>query len=136
MKYSLLKIWLMVTIALALGATIIRLVWEVTVNPSAGTLSVVIPIILAILGSYAFLAYLAIKPNLKKLKSLPVVIWVTVMTTAALIGGVIHFTRFILSPGADPTLSLIIAVLLLLATISACFLVLWVIWSSWKARGS
>ena len=135
MKYLPLKIWFMVSVMLALGAVIVRLVWEVTESPSAGTLAVIILVILAILGTYALLVYLTIKHNLEKLQSLPVVIWITVMATAGTIGGAIHFIRFVPSPEAYAPLSVVIASLLLLALISGYFLLLCVIWYFWKNRG-
>lgn len=134
MKYLPLKIWLVVPVTLALGALIIRLVWEITVNQSAGTLTVVILLMLLLLGAYVLFIYFIIKPDLKKLKSLPVAIAVTVMATAGLISGIIHFIRYVPSPLATEPLSLVIATLLLLAGISAYFLLLWVIWSVWKSR--
>ena len=134
MKYLPLKIRFMVPVTLALGALIIRLVWEITVNQSAGTLTVVILLMLAFLGAYALLIYFTIKPNLKKLTSLPVVILVAVMATAGLISGIIHFIRYVPSPEAPEPLSVVIATLLLLAGISAYFLLLRIIWSVWKTR--
>jgi len=136
MKYLPLKIWFMVTFTLALGAVIIRLVWEVMDTPSAGTLAVIIPVILAILGFHALLVRLTIRPNLEKLKILPVRILVTVMATAGVISGIIHFIRFVPSPEAAEPLSVVIAVLLLLALIGGYLLLLWVVWSFWKARES
>ena len=136
MKYLPLKIWFIVTVTLAFGAVIIRLIWELTFNPSAGTLIVIILLILAILAFHTLLIYLTIKPDLKKLKSLPVGVLVAVMATAGLISSVTHFIRFVPSPEANEPLSLIIASLLLLAVISAYSLILWVIWSLWQARKS
>ncbi|GAI13494.1 unnamed protein product, partial [marine sediment metagenome] len=81
-----------------------------------------------ILGIYALSLYLIIKPSLKKLKSLLVRIWVTIIITGGLIDGVIHFVRFVPSPEAASPLSIIIASLLLVGGISAYLLVLWVIW--------
>lgn len=136
MNYLPLKIWFMVTVTLTLGATIIRLIWEVTDTPSAGTLTVIALIILAILGVYALLIYLTVKLSWGKLKSLPVGILVTVTATATLSSGIIHFIRFVLSPEAALPLSLIIAILLLLTSISAYSLLLWVIWFIWKVGRS
>ena len=134
MNYLPLKIWLMVTVALFFSAVIVRLVWEVTDTPSAGSLAIIILLILVTLGIYALLVYLTIKPSVKKLKSLPVSLGVTVIGTAALISGVIHFIRFVPSPEANSPLSLVIASLLLAGGISAYSLVLRVIWPVWKAR--
>lgn len=129
-----LRIWFIASITLALSAVIVRLVWQVTITTSVGSLVVIILLILAILGTCALLFYLIIKPSLKKLKSLPVAILVTVIATGVLIDGIIHFVRFVPSPEAVSPLSVIIATLLLTAGISAYLLALWVIWSVRKTR--
>jgi len=127
-----LKIWFVATLTLALGAIITSLVYRATVTTSAGSMVVIVLLILAILGTYALLLYLTIRPGLKKLKSLPVAILVTLVATGAVADAIIHFFRFVFSP--DPTLpfGIIVAALLLAAGISAYLLVLWVIWSVWK----
>ncbi len=131
-----LRIWLIVSVTLLISAVIVRLAWAVTYAPSAGYLFVVLAILLVTLGIYALILYLSIKPSLKKLKSLPVRIWVAIIITGALIDGIIHFVRFVPSPEAASPLSVVIASLLLVGGISAYLLVLWVIWSVWKARKS
>ena len=136
MNYLPLRIWLIVSVTLALAAVVVRLVWEVIGAPSAGYLFVVLAVLLVTLGIYALILYLTIKPSLKKLKSLPVRIWVTVIITAALIDSIIHFVRFVPSPEAASLLSVIIASLLLTALVSAYPLALWVIWFIRKARKS
>jgi hypothetical protein len=127
-----LKVWFIVSFTLALSAIIASLVYRVTVTTSAGSMVVIVLLMLAILGTYALLLYLTIRPSLKKLKSLPVAILVTLVTTGAIADAVIHFFRFVFSP--DPTLpvGIIAAVLLLAAGISAYLLVLWVIWFVWR----
>ena len=134
MNHLALRIWLMVSITPALGAVVIRLVWELTIATAVGTWVIIILLILVTLGIYALLLYLTIKPNLKKLKSLPVGIGVTVIITAVLISGIIHFIRFVPSPEAASPLSVVIASLLLVGGISAYSLVIRVIWSIWKGR--
>ena len=136
MNYLLLRIWLIVSVTLALAAVVVRLVWEVIGAPSAGYLFVVLAVLLVTLGIYALILYLTIKPSLKKLKSLPVRIWVTVIITVALIDGIIHYVRFVPSPEAASPLSVIIASLLLTACASAYGLILWVTWFTRKARES
>ena len=133
MNHLALRIWLMASVALVLGAVVIRLIWEITTATSAGSLAIIILLILVTLGIYALLAYLTIKPSVKKLKSLPVSIGVTVIVTAALTSGIIHFVRFVPSPEAASPLSVVIASLLLVGSISAYLLALRVIWSIWKA---
>lgn len=134
MKYLTLKIWLIVVITLALSAAIIRLAWEIVYGPPAASLALIIMVMLALLGIYVLFIYFTIKPNLKKLTSLPVGIVVMVMATAGLIGGIIHFIRYVPSPEATEPLSVVIATLFLLAGSSAYFLLLWIIWSIWKTR--
>ena len=129
-----LKIWFIATITLALGAVVVRLAWELTAATAVGTWVIIILLILVTLGIYALFLYLTIKPGVKKLKSLPVRTGVTVIVTATLISGIIHFVRFVPSPEATPPLSAIIANLLLVAGISAYLLILQVIWSIWKGR--
>ena len=134
MKHLPLKIWLIVVITLAVSAAIIRLAWEIVYGPPAASLVLIILVMLALLGIYILFIYFTIKPDLKKLTSLPVGIVVTVMATAGLIGGIIHFTRYVPSPEATEPLSVVIATLFLLAGTSAYFLLLWIIWSIWKTR--
>ena len=134
MKYLPLKIWLIVVITLAISAVIIRLIWEIVYSPPTASLSLIILVMLALLGSYILFIYFTIKPNLKRLTSLPIGIVVTVMATAGLIGGIIHFIRYVPSPEATEPLSVVIATLFLLAGSSAYFLLLWIIWSIWKTR--
>lgn len=136
MNHLPLRIWLLVSITFALSAVIVRLVWEVTSTIPTGTMVIIILLILVTLSIYALLLYLTIKPGLKKLRSLYVRISVTIIITAALISGIIHFVRFVALPPPNPPISVIIASLLLMAGISAYLLVLWVIWFIRKARES
>ncbi len=131
-----LRIWLIVSVTLLISAVIVRLAWAAANAPSAGYLFVVITILLVTLGIYALILYLSIKPSLKKLKSLLVRIWVTIIITGAIIDGIIHFVRFVPSPEAASPLSKVIASLLLMGGISAYLLALWVIWSIGKAKES
>ena len=132
MNYLPLRVWFIVSLTLALGAVIFRLAWEITLTTAVPSLAIIILVIFAIISIYALLLYLTIKPSLKKLKSLPVAIWVTVMFTAGLIGALIHFVRFVPSPEAALPLSVIIAGMLIMSAISAYLLVLWVIWFTGK----
>ena len=126
MNYLPFKVWFIVALTLALGAVIVRLAWEVIV--AAPSLVVIILVMFTTLSIYALLLYLIIKPSLKKLKSLPVRIWVSVIVTAAIISAIVHYIRFVPSPEATSPLSVIIASLLLTASISIYLLVLWVLW--------
>jgi len=129
MNYLPFKVWFIVALTLALGAVIVRLAWEVIV--AAPSLVVIILVMFAVLSIYALLLYLIIKPSLKKLKSLPVRIWVSVIATAAIISAIVHYIRFVPSPEATLPLSVIIASLLLAASISIYLLVLWALWALW-----
>ena len=131
-----LRIWLIVSITPAIGAVLIRFVWEATIPRPVTSLIIIILLILAALSVYALLFYFTIKPNLKKLKSLPMGILIMVIATGVLIAGIIHYIRFVPSPEAASSLSVIMASLLLTAGISVYLLLLWVIWSIWKRRES
>ncbi len=126
MNYLPFKIWFIVALTLALGAVIVRLAWEVIV--AAPSLVVIILVMFTTLSIYALLLYLIIKPSLKKLKNLPVRIWVSVIVTAAIISAIVHYIRFVPSPEAISPLSVIIASMLLTASISIYLLVLWALW--------
>ena len=128
MSHLLLRIWLMVSCTLALSAGIVRLAWEIYVNPMAATLAVVTPVIVVIAGTNALIIYLLIAPSMKKIKSWPIGIWVIVIFTAGVIGSIIYYIRFIPSPQGDAPLSIVIATLLLIASISGYLAVLWFFW--------
>jgi len=128
MKSLYLRIWVIVALTLALGAAITRLAWGIPAASHAGSLAVIILLMLAILGPYALLLYLAIKPSLKKLKSLPVAILATVIAGGGIIGCIVHFIRFVPSPNASSYLSVLIASLLLASGVTICGLILWVVW--------
>ena len=118
----------MVSCTLALSAAIVRLAWEIYVNPFVSTLAVVTPVIVVIAGTDALIIYLLIEPSMRKIKSLPVGIWVTGVFTAGVIGSIIHYIRFVPSPEGFAPLSIVIATFLLIAAISSYLAVLWAFW--------
>ena len=128
MNYLALRVWFIVSVTLAIGAMIVRLVWEITTATTTGTLVIMVLISLAVIGLYAFILYFTIKPSLESLISLPVRIWVTLILTATVIGGIIHFIRFIPSPEAALPISVVIASMFLAAGVSGYILALRVIW--------
>ena len=128
MSHLLLRVWLMVSCTLALSAVIVRLAWEIYVNPLVATLAVVTPVIVVIAGTNALIIYLLIAPSMRKIKSLPVGIWVIGIFTAGIIGSIIHYIRFVPSPEGDAPLSIVIATLLLIAVVSGYLPALWVFW--------
>ena len=134
MKYRPLRIWFLVTMTPVFAVAIIRLIWEATVNPLAGTLTIVILVVLGFLGVYALLVYFTIKPGFKKLKSLPVGIVLALMATGGFISGIIHLIHFVPSPQAAAPISLVLAILFTFAGTSAYFLILGLVWSTWKSR--
>ena len=119
----------MVSCTLALSAVIVRLAWEIYVNPLIGTMSVIVPVIVVIAGTNALVIFLLVAPSMKKLKRLLVGIWVLAIFTAGVTGSIIHYIRFVPSPQADAPLSVVIATLLLLAVVSGYLAVLWGFWS-------
>ncbi|MFC1911854.1 hypothetical protein ACFLXG_01680 [Chloroflexota bacterium] len=128
MSHLLLRVWLMVSCTFALSAVIVRLAWEIYVNPLAGTLAVVIPVIVVIAGTNALIIYLLIAPNMKKIRSLLIRIWVIAIFTAGAVGSIIHYIRFVPSPEAEAPLSIVIATLLLIAVASGYLAALWALW--------
>lgn len=134
MKSLYLRIWVIVAMTLALGAAIIRLAWGIADVSHAGSLAIIILLMTAVLGTYALLLYLAIKPSLKKLRSLPVAILATVIAGGGIIGCIIHFIRFVPSPNATSLLSVLIAGMLLASGVVICALILWVVWRFRKRR--
>jgi hypothetical protein len=134
MKRQPIRIWLMATLTPVFLAIIVRLIWEVVVNPSPDGFIMTALVILVLLGFYALILYLVLRPNRKLVKSLPVGIGVALMATGGLVGGVIHLVRFIPSPQSGLPWSLVIALLYLLAGLSAYSMLLWVIWSTWRGE--
>lgn len=132
MNYSRLKVWCIVTFTMAVIALVIRAIWQIVVIPTAHTMLIFVPFIVALLGADALLAYLVVKPE--KLKNLPFSIGITVASTAGLMAGVTHFIRFIISPQADPFFSKVIGYLVVLSCTGAYFIFLYVIWSLRKAK--
>ena len=128
MSHLLLRLWLILSCTLALSAVIVRLAWEIYVNPLVATLAVVTPVIVVIAGTNALIIYLLIAPSMRKIKSLPVGIWIIGIFTAGVIGSIIHYIRFVPSPEGDAPLSIVIATLLLIAVVSGYLPVLWVFW--------
>lgn len=136
MNYFYLKVGIIVSFTLAVIAVIIRAVWQIVVIPTPGTMVIFIPLIFTLLGANTLVVYLTIKPSLKKLKRLPVLIGITVVVTAGLVAGVSHFAHFIFSPEADPPLCKIIGTLVLLSSFGAYLLLLCFLWSFRKKRES
>ncbi len=132
MKHLSLRIWSLVTITAVFAAIIIRIGWELAVNFSTSGLVMSALVILAVLGLYALILYLVLKPNRKMLTNLPVWVSLAVMATGALIGGIIHFTRFLPSPQSELPWSLVIALLYLFAALNAYGILIWFVWWLWK----
>lgn len=132
MASSHLRLWCIITFTLAVIAIVIRAIWQIVIIPTPGTMLIFIPLIVALLGVDAFIAYLVVRPE--KLKSLSFSIGITVALTAGLLAGVSHFVRFIISSQADPFLSKVIGYLVLLSSVSAYFILIYVTWSLRKAK--
>jgi hypothetical protein len=124
-----LRLLLMTSVTLALGAIMVRLGWELAYAAAVGTVVIVALLMLTTIGIYALCLYFSIRPNMKKFNSPPVRRLLILIITAAFISGIIHYYRFIPSPEAAHTLSKVIATLLLLASISGYLLVLGYLWS-------
>ncbi len=129
-----LRMWVIVALTLALGAAIIRLAWGITTASHGGSIAIIILLMVAISVTYALLLYLAIKPSLKKLTSLPVAILASVIAGGGTVGGTIHFVRFVSSPRASSPLSVLVASLLMASGVTICGLILWVVWRVRKGK--
>jgi hypothetical protein len=127
MNYSRLKIWCIISFTLAVIAIVIRSIWQIIVIPTSGTMLIFIPLIVAILGMNALFAYLVVNPQ--KLRSPPFLTGVTVALTAGLLAGVTHFVRFIISPEAEPVLCKVIGFLVVLSSVSAYLIIVYLLWS-------
>lgn len=124
------RIWAMITITLTMGALILILSREISYVTSADGLVMFILLILATLGIWGLAIYLIIKPGFKMLQSLLFKGSVTMIVTAGIIAGFIHYIRFIPSPEAASALSKVIATLLAIAGMSAWLQLIWVVWAS------
>ncbi len=133
MKYRHLQLWIIVTFTIAVVAIVIRSIWQIVVIPTQGTMIIFIPLILALMGGDALLAYLTWNPQ--QLRRLPALIGISVVLTAGLIAGVAHFAHFIPSPEAAHPLSKVIGVCVLLSSLSAYSLILWFLWSLRRPAG-
>jgi hypothetical protein len=134
MKTRSLKIWASVTVTVAIAAVVIRSIWQIADIPTSGTMLIFIPLIIAMLGADILL--ICIFANPQRIKSPFFLIVITVALAGGLIAGVTHFVNFIISPLAEPIWSKVIAVCILSSSISACVLILWVLWSHRKNRES
>ncbi len=126
------RIWFIITFTMAVIAIVIRSIWQIVVIPTGGTMLIFIPLIIALLGMDALFAYLVINP--RKLRTTPFAVVFTIGLSAGLLAGVTHFVRFIISPLADPFLCKVIGGLVLLSSVSAYGIVIYIVWSSRKVK--
>jgi len=68
----------------------------------------------------------------QKIRSLPVVIGLSLALTAGLVAGGKHYINYIPSPEAQWLLSKIMATMIVLSSVSVYVLLLWLLWSYWK----
>jgi hypothetical protein len=132
MNYKLLKTWFIITFTLAVIAIVIRGIWQIVVIPTAGTMLIFIPLIIALLGMNAFFAYMITKPQ--RMKSRWFAVGSTIALSAGLLAGVTHFVRFIISDEADPPLSKVISALVLASSVSIYFIIIYAVWSYRRSR--
>ncbi len=134
MNNSRFRTWCIITFTMAVIAIVIRAIWQIVVIPTPKTMLIFIPLIVALIGVDALVAYLVVRPE--KIRRLPFSIGITVALTAGLLAGVTHFYRFIVSTQADPFFSKVIGWLVVLSSVSAYFIFIYVIWSLKKAKGN
>jgi hypothetical protein len=134
MKNPWYRAWFMLTITPAVIALLLRLGYETTIAVAPGTWVILILLILAVLGLYAFLFYFAINPDIKKLQTPLFRIGVALIATAGVISTIIHYYRFVPSPEANMYFSVPMATLLLISAISGYALVMYILWKTWKRK--
>ena len=132
MNYSRYKIWFIISFSMAVIAIVIRAIWQIVVIPTSGTMLIFIPLIIALLGIDALIAYIILNP--RKLKTLPFQVGITVALSAGLLAGVTHFVRFIISPQAEHALCKVIGFFVVLSSVGAYALIVNIIWSLRKVR--
>jgi hypothetical protein len=132
MNWKRLRIWFFVTLTFTVAAIVIRAIWQIVVIPTAGTMVIFIPLILALLVAEFVFIYVLSRPQ--RMKSLSFAVGISIALTAGLIAGVTHFARFIISENAEPFWSKVIGALVLAASLSACFLILYAVWSFRRAK--
>ena len=129
-----LKIWLIITFTVAVLGIVIRSIWQIVVIPTSGTMIIFIPLIIALVGANALLAYIALEPpRIRNIFSLTVI---TTALTGGLVAGVAHFYNFIISPLAEPFWSKVIGACVLSSSVSAYFLIICFLWSLRKTKES
>lgn len=126
------KIWTIATLSVAVLCIIIRSAWQIAVIPTADTIVIFLPLIVALIGGTALFIYVAIKPE--RMRNLFFLIIITIAVSGGMVAGVIHYTNFITSPDAEPVLSKVISTCFLLAGLSAYFLILCFLWSLLKTK--
>jgi hypothetical protein len=131
-----LKIGIIASFTMAVVAVVTRSIWEMVDPPNVKAMIIFIPLVIALLGTDALVVYLTIKPSLKKLTKLPVVIGITFVLTGGLIAGVTHFIRFIISSQAQLLISKVIGSFILGSSLLAYLLLVWLFWSLWRKRNS
>ena len=134
MKLQTFKIWFLVAMTPVFMAIIARFLWELVVNFSISGLIMSILVTIALAGVWTLLYYLALKPGLEILNSLPIWIAGAMMATGGVVGSVIHFMRFLPSPECELPWSLVIALLYFIALLSAYSMLLWHLWSLWRKK--
>jgi hypothetical protein len=132
MSSSRFKTWCVITITLAVIAIVIRAIWQIVVIPTPKTMLIFIPLIVALIGVNALIAYFVARPE--KIKSLAFSVGFTVVLSAGLLAGLTHFYRFIVSTQADPFFSKVIGWLIVTSSVSAYFIFIYVIWKLRKTR--
>jgi len=123
------RIWVVMSVTLAMSAVILILARHISYAASVVGLAMLSMCVVTALGVWGWVTYFILRPGVKVLRSPFFQGSVTVITTAGIASAVIHYLRFIPSPEAAATLSKVIATLLMTAGISAYPLLMWLIWS-------
>ncbi|MFA5629044.1 MAG: hypothetical protein WC958_02110 [Dehalococcoidales bacterium] len=129
MKNKLIKFWIVLTVTPVTAALVLRLIWAAQIAYAIGTWIIIVLLISAAVALYAALLYFIFNPDaINKLKTLPSKIFFSVVLIALIIVSVIHFYRFVPSPEANLSISIPMAIMILISELSGGSLMLYLIW--------
>ena len=125
------RLWAGITLTLFVAAGVITFARYMRVSDSWDGMLMLVLIVLAILLVYSLIIYFLMRPGSAFFRSGLFKSLASVIATAAIAAGFIHYLRFIPSPEAAAMLSKVVATLLMVGGFSLYFLFLYYIW--WRS---
>jgi len=124
------RIWLLASITPMVIMLLIRLGWHGYANRTLYSISYVVLLELAMLIGYGIVFYFLTSTAPKKFQKKFVRISVIVLVNLGMVGGVVHFIRYVPSPEAINSLAIALAALLLVGGLSGYALFVKYMWDS------